>query len=107
MRVFFATSLIAAGLLIATSASAGGPNETVSDRRSHHASPTLRVDAAVDAIVRELAAVGAGPRETTVSAPGADRLEAGSLRRLGSLADEAAAARKLTEADEGEDDHAM
>lgn len=101
MRMLFATSLILFGLLGSTSALAEDSVEVNSARRAAH------VDAAVDAIVRELAAVGAGPRDAQISAPGAIGVEPVSVRRLGTLADEAAAARRLTEADEGEDDHAM
>ncbi len=128
-------SLILTGLLASTSAHAGDVGHT--DESSDQAAPTRAeflaaqnpgVDAAVHAIVRELAAVGTGPRETRVSnpAPGIGRslianpvvnslANPGMLRGLGlvsddapeALADDAAAARALPGADEGGDDHAM
>jgi hypothetical protein len=142
----FLTSLILTGLLVSTSAYAGdaagdaagdvadagdgvhaADSPETSDlekqspsRAEFHAAQDPEVDAAVDAIVEELSAVGTGPRERRVSnpAPGI-RLpllaNPGKLPRLGlvnegaaeTLADEAAAARELPGGDEGEDDHAM
>lgn len=119
-------SLILTGLLASTSAYAGDAGRTdesrgrTPSRAEFYAAQDPGVDAAVDAIVRELAAVGTGPRETRVSnpAPGIglpSRANPGKLRGLGlvseeaaeTLADEAAAVRALPGADEGGDDHAM
>lgn len=130
------TSLSLTGPLASTSAYAGDAGngrhgadgseasekaKTLS-RAEFYAAQDPDVDAAVDAIVQELSAVGTGPRETRISNPAptpAIRLpllaNPGKLRGLGlvsqdaaeALADEAAAVRALPGGDEGEDDHAM
>lgn len=125
-----ATSLLLVGLLVSTSVSA---NDTASKKASneagnraqgraeYHAAQDPGVDAAVTAIVRELTAVGSGPRDARPSNPalgiGRSMLVSPATRGgLGSpaadaaaeLADEAAAALELPGGpDEGDDDHAM